>query len=399
MKKIFIILLTIILLGCMDKTDERGFYTSGEKKGYNKETKTLYDKEGYNKNGYNKEGYDKDGYDKNGYNKEGYNLEGYNKNGYNKEGYDKDGYDKNGYNKEGYNKYGFDKYGYNKEGYDKEGYGKYGYNKEGYNKYGYNKEGYNKDGYNVKKYDIKNKSKRKKYVKYFFENGINVEDELFYDFVSDFIQASNYRGYLAKKGEFEKTKDYEKRVKAFYNEEKKKKEFILSIFNKVPCIFVQKNDKLSYDADKEEWSVEIKKNKTRMSGDYDEDYVTKYAHHPEYGIYYEVIFNEKNNIKYYEIPMSIDEAKIRKGKINTEIKYIFKITDFSKKEVSVSYKTKKYYYPSGNFKLPRSRGSYYSSEKVEEYWTSKKENLYKFNTEILGYQILLDGKIIKEVIF
>ena len=60
MKKIFIVLLTFFLIGCMDKTDERGFYTSGKKIGYNKETGTLYDKDGYNVNGWNKEGINKE---------------------------------------------------------------------------------------------------------------------------------------------------------------------------------------------------------------------------------------------------------------------------------------------------------------------------------------------------
>lgn len=115
MKKILIILLTIILLGCMDKTDERGFYIEGEKIGYHKETKTLYDKEGYDQKGWNKEGinketgtlYDKDGFDQKGWNKEGINKE-------TNTNLDKDGFNQSGWNKKGINKetgYNFDKEG------------------------------------------------------------------------------------------------------------------------------------------------------------------------------------------------------------------------------------------------------------------------------------------------
>ena len=115
MKKILIILLTIILFGCMDKTDERGFYIEGEKIGYHKETKTLYDKEGYDQKGWNKEGinketgtlYDKDGFDQKGWNKEGINKE-------TNTNLDKDGFNQSGWNKKGINKetgYNFDKEG------------------------------------------------------------------------------------------------------------------------------------------------------------------------------------------------------------------------------------------------------------------------------------------------
>lgn len=116
MKKIFIILLTIILFGCINKTDERGFYIDGEKIGYNKKTKTKYDELGYDRYGYNKKGWNKNFWNRNKINKEtntifdknGYNFYGFDKNGLNKEtGTKKD--------KDGYDFYGFNEYGINKE--------------------------------------------------------------------------------------------------------------------------------------------------------------------------------------------------------------------------------------------------------------------------------------------
>lgn len=110
MKKILIILLTIILFGCMDKTDERGFYIEGEKIGYHKETKTLYDKNGYDKDGFDKKGWSKSGINKETktqYDKDGFNQQGWNKDNINKETktlYDIEGFDVNSWNKDGINK-------------------------------------------------------------------------------------------------------------------------------------------------------------------------------------------------------------------------------------------------------------------------------------------------------
>ena len=78
--------LTILLVSCGEKTDERGFYLEGKKAGINKITESIYDKEGYDINGYNKYGFDRSGYDK-----RGYNSLGYDKNGINKRGYDEKG--------------------------------------------------------------------------------------------------------------------------------------------------------------------------------------------------------------------------------------------------------------------------------------------------------------------
>lgn len=87
MKKILISLLIIILFtGCIDKTDERGFYIEGKNIGMNKITKSVFDEEGYDVNGYNKYGFNRSGYDK-----KGYNSLGFDKNGINRRGYDEKG--------------------------------------------------------------------------------------------------------------------------------------------------------------------------------------------------------------------------------------------------------------------------------------------------------------------
>lgn len=116
MRKFIIILSTIVLFGCMNKIDERGFYIEGEKIGHHKETGTLYDKEDYDRYGYNKQGWNKNLWNRNKINKEtntvfdknGYNFYGFNKNGLNKETGTK-------IDKDGYDFYGFNEYGINKE--------------------------------------------------------------------------------------------------------------------------------------------------------------------------------------------------------------------------------------------------------------------------------------------
>ena len=215
MKKLCLTLLLILILGCMNKTDEKGFYIEGNKKGINKFTKAEYDKDGYNINGYNKFGYNKegfksDGYDKFGYDKDGYDKDGFNKLSINKETgtqYNKDGYNRIGYNKEGYDKNGFDRNGYDKDGYNKNGYNKDGYDRSGFNldnfnkngvhkitKNKYNQEGYNKDGLHKDtntKYNLDLKDK----------NGNKLNSLLYIgDFVDEFNEKTNeqFVGYKGK---------------------------------------------------------------------------------------------------------------------------------------------------------------------------------------------------------
>lgn len=110
MKKILFGLSFLFIFGCMNKTDENGFYIEGKNMGIHKQTKTEYDKEGYNKEGFNELGWNKIGmnretnsmYDKNGYNINGWNNEFLNKE--TKSKYDKEGYNINGFNMKGINK-------------------------------------------------------------------------------------------------------------------------------------------------------------------------------------------------------------------------------------------------------------------------------------------------------
>lgn len=131
MKKIFVILILLILIACGDKTDVRGFYTEGKNIGIHKETKTEYDKFGFNMYGFNQEGYDKDGYDKDGLDSEKFGKDGWSENKYiNKE--TKTEYDTNGYTY----------YGFNQEGINKDTGTKY--NSEGWDRYNFNEKGINK---------------------------------------------------------------------------------------------------------------------------------------------------------------------------------------------------------------------------------------------------------------
>ena len=101
MKKILLIIFCIIITGCFDKTDEKGFYIEGRKKGIHKETNTKYNSNGFDKNGYNKltnSTFDKEGWNYYGFNKERinketgtlYNIEGWDIKSFNKEGIHKE---------------------------------------------------------------------------------------------------------------------------------------------------------------------------------------------------------------------------------------------------------------------------------------------------------------------
>lgn len=160
MKRIIVGLSILFILGCMEKTDDKGFYLDGNKKKINKFTKTKYDKDGYNYEGFDVYGYDKDGFNNHGFDINNYDRNGYDRNGYNKLSINKDtgteynlkGFNRAGYDKDGFNNQGFDKFGYNKDGYDKSGYNKDGYDKDGYNKENFNKNNIHK--LTKTKYDI-----------------------------------------------------------------------------------------------------------------------------------------------------------------------------------------------------------------------------------------------------
>lgn len=107
MRRIFVGLLLLSMLGCTDKTDKNGFYIEGENTAINKETKTKYDKNGYDKDGYNKENWNKENISKRTgtkYDIDGFDFEGWNKENINKETGTK--YDKLGYNNKRFNKNG-----------------------------------------------------------------------------------------------------------------------------------------------------------------------------------------------------------------------------------------------------------------------------------------------------
>lgn len=363
MKKIVIILFVIILFGSIDKTDKRGFYIEGDKIGYHKKTKTLYDIEGYDKDGFNEKGYDK---------------EGYNRKGYNIEGYDRNGYDKEGYNKEGYNKNGYDKEGYDREGYDWTGYDKEKYDRNGYNKYGYDRKGYDKSGYDIKGYNKNKKFNKKEYIKYLFKNGLNIEDDLFQDLVYDFIKINYNYNRTPLKDEFEKTKDYNLRLKKFYNEWQEKKDKINNIFYGKSYVIDRNYYADHYNADNEEWIIKINNYNSYDHNNYDSGYSSIYAN--SYIENYQILLDNKNNLKNYKIHMNIEEAKNKKNKVNIKIKYVFKINNIKKTEI-----TKETYVSSMIY-----------VNKVRRTYT---EPFYKFYAEILGYQILINNEVIDEVIF
>lgn len=345
MKKIVIILLTLILFGCMDKTDERGFYIEGEKNGYHKETKTIYDKQGYDKEGYDKDGYNKSGYDKEGYNRDGINREGYDKQGYNiLTGYNKQGYDRDGYNKNGYDENGLDRNGYDK-------------NKK------FNKE---------------------LYIERSFEKGFNIKNnyEQFTEMAISFMKV-NEKEFLKtklKKDEFEKTIDFNKRQEEFTNNLKKiKKDIENNIYQKI-YLFDSSVSFVNYNADKEEWELLIPTYlPPGIKNDFDYRIKNNGYIHPDYEIQMEYLtiweikrYNFGKDLSY---KMPLNEAKLFDKNKKLRVKYIYKITDFSiRKE---EYKDKTYY---GNF------------------WRTYNKYIY-FETKILGYRLFENDKLIKEVIY
>lgn len=58
MKKILFLVSMLFFMACGDKVDSKGFYIEGKMKGYNNETRDVYDKNGYDKDGINNKGYD-----------------------------------------------------------------------------------------------------------------------------------------------------------------------------------------------------------------------------------------------------------------------------------------------------------------------------------------------------
>lgn len=307
MKKILIILLTIVLFGCMDKTDERGFYIEGEKIGYHKETKTLYDKNGYDKDGYNEAGYNKDGYDKNGFNEKGYNKDGYDKDGINEKGYDKNNV--------------------------------------------FHKNLFFKKCLKTKA-DLKNTEFEFWASDEFLKTGYNLRN-------------SKDKIHLPSKDEFEKTEDYKKRLKEFEEKEKKRKENeIKEIFEKM-FVYEDFDPYIKYDADLEEWSTILSYGETRSEGiNTKNEYSVDFVYPDEFD----------QSLKY---KMNIEDAKKVK---EIKIKYLISIIDseITKGTIILGTITMKLGIPTID---------------CDEYY-------YDLTTaKVLGYQLLMDDKIIDEVFF
>lgn len=301
LKKIVVYLSFLLIIGCMDKTDERGFYIEGKKVGYNKNTKTLYDEEGYDKLGYdvfgwNKKGfnkytgikYDKEGYDILGYNKDNWNRQNIHKNtgtiydekGYTREGYDKEGYNRLGYNKEGYNKLGWNKDKINvvtKDIYDEEGYDINGYDKFGYNK---NKEFFQGNFYKYLMNERFEYIYPKKILKYeYYDKIIEIQRDTLLEL------NKRYKQYFGmEKGKFEKTENFKFRKHKMKEEidEIKKEYFILS----------WRTFMYNYDADMEEYIESFKINSIEY-----------------YRMYFEVKFNREIVIKNLKVPVNIKDAE------------------------------------------------------------------------------------------
>lgn len=291
MKKIFIILLTIVLFGCMDKTDERGFYIEGEKIGYNKETKTLYDKNGYDKNGYDKDGYNKDGFDKNGINEKGY---------------DKD----NVFHKNLF----FQKLLKNKP-------------------------------------DLKNTNIEFYASSEFLETGYTL--------------SSNKDGIvLPKKNDFEKTEDFKKRLKEFEEKEKKRKENEMKKILEKTFVYEDCYPYINYDADSEEWSTILSIREVRSKG---------LNTRNEYGVVfvYPNKFEQRLNFK-----MNIEDAKKVK---EIKIKYLISVID---KKTDRGIIIRGTIIQDG---VPRTDCYYYYYDLIK--------------AKVLGYQIIMDDKIVEELFF
>lgn len=192
-----------------------------------------YDSRGFNKHNIHR-------VTKTNYDEEGYDINGYNKSGFNKENYDRKGYDKTGYNKAGYDKEGYNKTGYNKSGYDKEGYSKTGFNKNGYDRKGSDIKGFNSVGFNINTnsfYDVQGFKKNGQVDFDFYKDKEADSLEEVYEFASD-------SDIKKKKDQFETGDEYAIRISKYKND-------LLRVFN-----YTQEYG-LSYDINKEEWSVLI----------------------------------------------------------------------------------------------------------------------------------------------
>lgn len=281
MKKIILSLLLVLILGCTDKTDTKGFYIEGKNRGIHKETKTKYDKEGYDKYGYSTDGYDKYGYNYIGFNKDGYNTEGYDKDGYNYKGFNKDGYNAEGYDKDGFNKGGFTRYGFNK----------------------------------------KNEFEKNKFYKYKFEESKFIfANSYIYDETQTMLTEGLWDIFITnknlknlKKDEFETTSEFEIRknnlVKKYSKEIEDIKNEYYIIYSRADSYIIGK-----YDADNEEWNF----NKSyeyynyRRSGYYSYDY--KFKNSP-------ITINLK-------VKMPILEAKSKKN-LSAIIRFLVTDTTFN----------------------------------------------------------------------
>ena len=391
MKKILIILLTIILSGCIiDDTDEMGFYIEGPRIGKHKETGTFYDKEGYNKDGYNEYGYNKEGYDKEGYNKDGIDKEGYNK-----EGYDKTGYNKVGYDREGYNKNGYDRTGYNKEGYDWAGYNKNGYNKEGYDREGYNKDGIDKNGLDRNGYDKNKKFNKKLYMENSFENGFNISTNYkeFTEMALSLMKMSSeeFSNPKIKKDEFETTKEYNKRVKEIKkNLNKIKSDIANNLYEKT---YLYKSVVLfdEYDADNEEWILKLNPLYPKIEEEIDDVIIWSVS-----------TYNFEETLRYH---MPLEQAKSFEKRYNKlNITYVYKIIDYGigtqKHESIIDFGKINTFKKEYSYKI----GDLYITTQISEYkneplkFNKYSEYIY-FKPKILGYRLYKDNKVIKEVIY
>ena len=295
MKKIILSLLLVLILGCTDKTDTKGFYIEGKNRGIHKETKTKYDKDGYNYKGFNKDGYNAEGYDE-----EGFDLQGYDEEGFDLQGYDKDGYNYKGFNKDGYNAEGYDEEGFDLQGYDKDG-----FNKGGFTRYGFNK---------------KNEFEKNKFYKYKFEESKFIfANRYVYDKTQTmltnglrdiFIINKNLKNL--KKDEFETTSEFEIRKK---NLVKKYSKEIEDIKNEYYIIYSRTNSYIEgkYDADNEEWSFN-ETYKTSSNDYYNSHYDYKFKNSP-------ITINSK-------VKMPVLEAKSKKS-LKAIIRFLVTDTTFN----------------------------------------------------------------------
>lgn len=257
--------------------------------------------------------------------------------------YDINGYDINGYNSQGYNKNGYDKDGLDKNGYDKNGV--------------FQEKEYKLKLLRTGQLDIDDKISSEKISLFFYDDIERIALKRF-DSTKDSL----------KKGEFEKTSEYEERLKRYTDEQEQNiKKFQNGIYIAMKPAYGK------YDADKEIWKIDLYPNfDFKVTNDY--DYKCNIRLNFPSNLEGSKITKIKSTFGtdefIYNYPMKLDKAKDKKF-LNVKVKYLFKFIP------------ENFYETSGKF--------------TKNY--TKIEYAIDFYGTIIGYQLSIDDKVIEEQIF